>query len=109
MGRSDEDLWYEKEDFTDKSVLIVEWTHGNSDNYKGVDIPVLLNSTPEETIAHRRSWNRDGKVDSPFTMLVLKLEQKLLDSQAHKAKIILSKQGKILSYEEYRGLMDENK
>lgn len=109
MGRSDEDLWYEKEDFTDKSVLIVEWTHGNSDNYKGVDIPVLLNSTPEETIAHRRSRNRDGKVDSPFTMLVLKLEQKLLDSQAHKAKIILSKQGKILSYEEYRGLMDENK
>lgn len=109
MGRTDSELWYDKVDFSEKNVLIVEWTHGNSDNYQGVDIPILLNSTPEETLAHRRSRNRDGKTDSPFIMKVLGLEQAMLDSQAHKAKIILSKQGKILSYEEYRGLMDESK
>lgn len=109
MGRADSELWYDKVDFSDKKVMVVEWTHGNSDHYQGVDIPILLNSTPEETLAHRRSRNRDGKTDSPFTMKVLGIEQAMLDRQAHKAKIILSKQGKILSYEEYRGLMDEGK
>ena len=62
---------YEEVDFSEKDILIIEWTHGNSKNYTGVDIPVLLNSTPKETLAHRRSRNRDGAVDSPFTTLVL--------------------------------------
>lgn len=105
MGRDEASLSYENVDFSDKKLLIIEWTHGNSDFLNGVDIPVLLNSTPEETLAHRRSRNRDGKTDSPFTTLVLKLEQKRLDSQAHKAKIILSKAGKILSFDEYREAM----
>ena len=94
-------------DFSEKDILIIEWTHGNSKNYTGVDIPVLLNSTPKETLAHRRSRNRDGAVDSPFTTLVLELEQKLLRRDAHKAQIILSKNGEILTYEEYTKLMDE--
>ena len=44
-----------------------------------VDIPVLLNSTPEETKNHRRSRARDGKVDSAFTTMVLEIEQEMLD------------------------------
>jgi alpha-galactosidase len=107
MGRTDTELWYESIDFSDINVLVIEWTHGNSDNYEGVDFPVLLNSTPQETLEHRRSRNRDGATDSPFTMLVLELEQELLMSQAHKAKIIVSKSGDILSYEEYQKLMSE--
>ncbi|MCR5581576.1 MAG: adenylylsulfate kinase [Pseudobutyrivibrio sp.] len=105
MGRTDSELWYDEVDFTNIKVLVIEWTHGNSDNYEGVDIPVLLNSTPEETLAHRRARNRDGKTDSAFTMLVLELEQNLLKSQAHKAKIILSKAGELLSYSDYENLM----
>lgn len=89
MGRTECDLWYEKVDFSKTHVLVIEWTHGNSDHYEGVDIPILLNSTPEETLAHRRSRNRDGKTDSPFTMQVLEIEQQMLDGQAHKAKIII--------------------
>lgn len=58
--------------------------------------PVLLNSTPAETLAHRRARNRDGKTDSAFTTIVLELEQQKLDAQAHKAKIILSKGGELL-------------
>lgn len=108
MGRGESDLWYEKVDFTGIDVLVIEWTHGNSDNYAGVDIPVLLNSTPEETLAHRRSRNRDGKTDSPFTMRVLEIEQGMLEAQAHKAKIILSKQGELLSYAQYQALMAES-
>jgi alpha-galactosidase len=109
MGRTDTELWYESIDFSDTNVLVIEWTHGNSDNYEGVDFPILLNSTPQETLAHRRARNRDGATDSPFTMLVLELEQDLLMSQAHKAKLIVSKSGELLSYDEYEKLMAEAK
>lgn len=106
MGRTEDERWYDQVDFSDISVLIIEWTHGNSDFLRGVDIPVLLNSTPEETRAHRRSRARDGKTDSPFTTMVLEIEQQKLDACAHKAKIILSKSGQVLSYAQYRQLMD---
>ena len=54
---------------------------------------------------YRRARNRDGATDSPFTTMVLEIEQELLKRQAHKAKIILSKQGELLSYEQYQALM----
>lgn len=105
MGRDETALWYDSVDFSNVSVLVLEWTHGNNRGFRGVDIPVLLNSTPEETREHRRSRNRDGKVDSSFTTMVLEIEQKLLESQADRAKLILSKQGQLLSYAQYRQLM----
>lgn len=107
MGRTPEALWYENVDFSQVSVLIIEWTHGNSEKYQGVDIPVLLNSTPEETREHRRQRNRDGKTDSAFTTTVLELEQKMLDAQAVRAKLIIAKNGDVLSYPEYRRMMAE--
>ena len=106
MGRREEERWYDEVDFSETGVLIIEWTHGNSDFLQGVDIPVLLNSTPEETRAHRRSRARDGKTDSAFTTMVLEIEQQELDACAHKAKIIISKSGQVLSYPQYRALMD---
>lgn len=105
MGRSVEEVWYDSVDFSGTSVLILEWTHSNSDYLQGVDLPVLLNSTPSETMAHRRLRNRDQKTDSPFTTMVLELEQKKLEAQAEKACLILSKSGEILSYSAYRELM----
>lgn len=105
MGRRPSELWTETVDFSATSVLIIEWTHSNNDNLAGVDLPVLLNSTPAETMAHRRERNRDGKVDSPFTTMVLEIEQSLLASQAHKAAVILSKSGELLSYADYQALM----
>ncbi len=106
MGRDAAALWYDEVDFSDINVLIIEWTHGNSKNYEGVDIPVLLNSTPAETLEHRKARNRDGATDSPFTTMVLEIEQNLLLRDAPKAKIILSKAGEILSYEEYLASMN---
>ncbi len=108
MGRDETELWYSQIDFSNINVLVIEWTHGNSDNYEGVDIPILLNSTPQETLAHRKARNRDGKTDSPFTTLVLEVEQGMLRRQAHKAKLILSKAGELLSYEEYCKIMEES-
>lgn len=108
MGRTETELWFEQVDFSNVQILIIEWTHGNSDHYKGVDVPILLNSTPQETLAHRRARNRDGATDSPFTAAVLEIEQEMLHSQAHKAKIILSKSGRLLSYEQYCRLMEES-
>ena len=105
MGRTPLDLWYDRVDFSDKKVLIIEWTHGNSDGFSGVDLPILLNSTPQETLEHRRSRNRDGGVDHPFTTMVLEIEQRLLESAAHKAAIIVAKNGDLLTYGQYRELM----
>lgn len=105
MGRETTQLWYDEVDVSNKRVLMIEWTHGNSDLIEGVDFPILLNSTPTETLAHRRARNRDGKTDGAFTMMVLELEQAKLEAQAHKAKIILSKNAEILSYAAFRELM----
>ena len=105
MGREETELWYDAVDFAGKNILIIEWTHGNNHNLQGVDIPILLNSTPQETLEHRRSRNRDGATDSPFTTMVLELEQEMLISQAPKAKLISSKNGEIMTYRDFVRLM----
>jgi len=105
MGRTPEEKWFDEVDFSKTRVLILEWTHGNSDYLRDVDIPILLNSTPEETLAHRRARARDKGVDSPFTTMVLEIEQEKLKQQASKARIIVSKAGELISYEDYQKLM----
>jgi alpha-galactosidase len=105
MGREEADLWYEEIDFNNKNVMIIEWTHGNSHNLYGVDIPILLSSTPQETLEHRKARNIDGGTDSPFTTMVLGIEQEMLISQASKAKLIISKSGEILSFMDYKKIM----
>ncbi len=107
MGREETALWYEAVDFSGTGVLILEWTHGNSGWLRGVDVPVFLNSTPAETLAYRKARHRDGGADSPFTTLVLALEQKQLEAQAVKAKLIVSKAGELLTYPQYRRLTAE--
>lgn len=107
MGREETALWYEKVDFSDIWVLWIEWTHANSDHLRGVDIPVLLNSTPAETLAHRKARRRDGGTDSPFTTMVLALEQRQLETQAVKARLIVSQSAELIGYRAYRKLMAE--
>ena len=101
MGRERTELWYDDLEFSKINVLIVEWTHGNNDLLQGVDLPILLCSTPAETLAHRKARNRDGATDSAFTSIVLGIEQELLKSQAKKAKIIVTKKGEIIDYSHY--------
>lgn len=67
--------------------------------------PYCSTARPAETLAHRQARNRDGRADSPFTTMVLELEQQMLKAQAHKAKLILSKAGEIMTYEQYTRLM----
>ncbi|MFT4109116.1 sucrose phosphorylase [Propionicimonas sp.] len=105
MGRTPEQLWYDAVDVSGTRVIVIEWTHGNSDQLSGVDIPILLNSTPEETLAHRRARSRDGAVDSPFTTTVLELEQAMLRAQAPKARIIVSLAGELLDHAGYLAAM----
>jgi alpha-galactosidase len=100
MGRVETALWYDNVDMRNITVLVVEWTHGNNDLLTDVDVPILLNSTPEETLAHRKLRARDGAPDSPFTTMVLEIEQGLLRSQAHKAKIVVSKSCELLTPEQ---------
>jgi alpha-galactosidase len=109
MGREETELWYDSVDFSDKNIMIIEWTHGNNHNLQGVDIPILLNSTPQGTLEHRRSRNRDSATDRPFTTMVLGIEQEMLISQAPKAKLILSKSGEILAYRDFVKLMIQDR
>ena len=96
MGRTVASTWYEIVDFRKTSVLIIEWTHGNNENLRGIDIPILLYSTPEETLAHRKARGRDKATDSPFTIRVLNIEGELLRAGAHRAKIIVSNQNTLM-------------
>ncbi len=105
MGRTVDQLWYDEVDLSGVQVIVLEWTHGNSEYLRGVDLPILLNSTPEETLAHRRSRNRDGGVDSPFTTMVLGIEQERLHSQAPRAAVIVAKSGEIQDYATYLAAM----
>jgi glycosidase len=105
MGRTESELWYDDVDLGAVQVIVLEWTHGNSEHLTGVDIPILLNSTPEETLAHRRSRNRDGAVDSPFTTMVLGIEQQRLHARAHRAAIIVAKSGEVQDYATYLDAM----
>lgn len=107
MGRDEIALWYEPIDFSAIQVLLIEWTHGNSDHLHGVDVPILLNSTPSETLAYRKARHRDGGTDSPFTTMVLALEQRQLEMQAVKARLIVAKTGELITYRDYRRLMAE--
>ncbi len=96
MGRREEERWYDLVDVKDIDVLLLEWTHGGNENITGVDVPILLNSTPEETREHRRLRARDGKTDSAFTTMVLSIEQEELDERGKYAKIKISKAGEIM-------------
>lgn len=96
MGRTEDERWYDAVDFSQTDVLIIEWTHGGNERLKGIDIPILLNSTPEETREHRRLRARDGKTDSAFTTMVLSVEQEELDERGKFAKIIMSKGGEFI-------------
>ena len=101
LGRGPEDLWYEEKDFSGVSVLVLEWTHGNSGLFEGVDIPILLSSTPAETRAYRLARGRDANADTAFITMVLELEQAKLEARAGAAKLIVSKSCELLSHDEY--------
>lgn len=101
MGRTPDDIRLEAVDFTGVRVLIIEWTHGNNPALRGVDYPIFLFSTPAETLAHRLARSRDKNTDSPFISLVLEIEQEKLVSQAQSARLIISKDGEVLSLSEF--------
>lgn len=109
MGREDTAIWYEEKDFSAVSVLVLEWTHGNSGLFKGVDVPILLYNTPAETRAYRLARGRDANADTPFITMVLELEQQKLEARAQHAGIIVSKTGELLSFEECRARMEEGR
>ena len=61
--------------------MLLEWTHGGSDDLHGVDLSVFLESSPEETKERRIRRNRDENAASPFICRVVELEQEKLEVQ----------------------------
>ena len=98
MGRDEMNLWYDPVDFSKTRILLLEWTHGNSRYLNGVDIPVYLHSSPQETLAGRLARNRDCALDSPFVTLVLNIEQEKLFAQAQYSAILVLMNGEVVSY-----------
>ncbi len=88
MGGEQSSTWYEKVNFLNVKILILEWTHGGNENLQGVDFSIMLNSTPTETLEYRKIRGRDSGVDSFFTNMVLGIEQQLLINQSKNADII---------------------
>ena len=97
MGRTPDDIWYDRRDVSDIDILILEWTHGNSTYLQGVDISVVLISTPEETLENRKKRNRDTAIDSPFVARVLRIEQKKINDELKRADIIQDMHGRIFT------------
>lgn len=95
MGRIPDDIWYDRMDVSDTDILILEWTHGNSACLQGVDVSVVLISTPEETLENRKKRNRDTAIDSPFVARVLRIEQKKINDGLDRADIIQDMHGRI--------------
>lgn len=95
LGRADDELAYEAVATAGISVLILEWTHAHSPYLKGVDAAVLLESTPEETLEHRVLRNRDQRIDSPFTALVLDIEQAQLTARAPLVRFRVARNGHV--------------
>ena len=104
MGRTESEISFEKIDFVNTKVLIIEWTHGNNSKLNDIDYPIFLFSTPEETLRHRLSRGRDKGVDSPFTNCVLEIEQKILNEQYQNSFLIVGKTGNIISKGEFSEL-----
>ena len=95
MGRTPDDIWYDRMDVSDTDILILEWTHGNSACLQGVDVSVVLISTPEETLENRKKRNRDTAIDSPFVARVLRIEQQKINDGLDRADIIQDMHGRI--------------
>lgn len=95
MGREDGEIFSEETSFEGIRVLIVEWTHGGSEYLEGVDLPVFLESSPEETRERRIRRNRDANAVSPFINMVVELEGEKLMRQRNRAKLIVGKDKKV--------------
>lgn len=97
IGLTPEETKFELVDFSSIQVLIVEWTHGMSGFLNGIDFPIFLYSTQNETAEHRKLRGRDSNTDSLFTILLLSLEQELINRQAPLARVIITKDGQFIS------------
>ncbi|MDD6036681.1 MAG: alpha-galactosidase [Lachnospiraceae bacterium] len=95
MGREEGEISYDKADFHDIRILLIEWTHGGSEFLSGVDLPVYIDSVPEDTLHNRVKRNRDKNAASELIKIVLDIEQKKLQKQAKGAKIIVDRDGGI--------------
>lgn len=95
MGREDGEVGYEETDFHDIQILLLEWTHGGSEYLSGVDLPIYIDSTPEDTLHNRVKRNRDKNAASRLIQIVLAIEQKKLQRQAKNAKIVIGRDGGI--------------
>lgn len=104
MGRDTTAFWYENRDFSRTSVLILEWTLGLSRYLIGIDVPVYIETTPEETYASRVARGRDSNARTDLIQAVIEIEQKLLIRDVPRASVIATRAGNVLTPDEWRSM-----
>ncbi len=102
MGRDTTAFWYENRDFSKTSVLILEWTLGLSRYLTGIDVPVYIETTPEETYASRIARGRDSNARTDLIQAVIEIEQGLLMRDVPRASIIATRDGSVLTLDEWK-------
>ena len=102
MGRDTTAFWYESRDFTKTSVLILEWTLSLSRYLIGIDVPVFIDATPEETYASRVARGRDANARTDLIQAVVEIEQGLLMRDVPRASVIATRDGRVLTVEEWK-------
>ncbi len=108
MGNDESSIYYEEVDVSNTDILILEWTHSNSDELKNVDVRLYLDSSYEKTEQRRKERNRRAEeLDNHFINAVLEAEQKLLYSQVRNANIIMTFEGDIITREEFEKRLEE--
>lgn len=107
MGRDTTAFWYENRDFSKTSVLILEWTLGLSRYLTGIDVPVFIETTPEETYTSRISRGRDSNARTDLIQAVIEIEQKLLIRDVPRASVIATRAGAVLTPDEWRTMHAE--
>jgi len=100
-------VWYQEVNFSDIDILMIEWVHGNSPHLENIDYRIFLNSTPQETWAHRRDRKRDDYVDDDYATNILGIEDAQTRENLANVDLILTKQGEIIDYRQYLKIMEE--
>lgn len=89
------EIHYEDLEVQKVQVLFVDWTHGGSEYLSGVDLPIYIDSVPNDTLRSRLRRNRDENTASKLMEAVLAVEQQKLHRQAKNAKIFVDQKHKV--------------
>jgi len=102
MNNGPDEIWYEEVDFYNIDIMFIEWVHASHQLLEGIDLWIMLDGTPQDTVAHRAMRKREKEIQGPWISVVLDIEDRQMRMGAKKAAIIVTKEGEIIDYPQYQ-------